>query len=605
MSAPPEAFGGTTLHSSREAAGAPSRSPLTAAQIGQLAHNYKLTPATLMHEVAPWWIPAPFLQYLSAEIASAVARGNCGLLISAPPRHGKSKLVTVATPLWVLENFPNKNVIVSTYGEDLSTDFTREVKDLIKANRQKLSIEIRRDVDRAQNFITPQGGGLKAVGLRGTITGRGADVLIIDDYIKEPKEALNPAYLESLVTWYTTVARTRLEPGAVVIVVATRWVPNDLHGHIERLELTRRRPFYRVIKVSAISGMKDKETGEWVPNPKIPEILGRAPGEPLFPQRYDRESLLDIIDELGYRWFQAMFQQDPAADGVAVTDINNLRFITRQAFNELKEQNKDRPGRFKRARSWDFASTKDAGDFTAGPIGTYDTIDDKMYVEDIVHMQASAGHVERTYKLLAGSVDENTKEDIPGLDPLDVEYVIEQEPGSAGKFATLHWKGLAPKRQTHVVLAASSGSKLLKAQPLLAATENFKVVLVVDDLNDIRANPWVQKFITEFAVFDGSGVGHDDQMDALASLWNHFTGHKPRSGVFGRSAKAKEAIEQQRMNGNVERTDRRSGGSTFGRRGTSDDSIRRQLPSSLTPSGTTPHSSKPPPFMIIGGNRNR
>ncbi len=521
---------------------------MSGAQIARLVGNYKLTPATLMSEVADWWYPAPFLQYLAAEIASAVARGNCGLLISAPPRHGKSKLITVATPLWVLENFPKKNVIVATYGEDLSTDFTREVKDLIKANRSKLSVSIRRDVDRAQNFVTTQGGGLKAVGLRGTITGRGADVLIIDDYIKEPKEALNANYLESLRTWYATVARTRLEPNAVVIIVATRWVTNDLHGYIERMEARRSRKFYNIIKIPAIAGKKDSESGEWGPG-MVPDILGRAPGEPLFERRYNREQLEDLRVELGNRWFEAMFQQNPVSEDSAITNVENLRYITKEDFAELLASDR-KPGRFKRRRAWDFASTKDAGDFTAGPEGVYDTATKKLYLTSLVHGQYSAGRTEQIYVAHA-------EHDHP-----DVEYVIEQEPGSAGAYASGHFKQLAPQRVVRVVKSAAEGSKLLKAQPFLAATEAHNVVLVIDDLKDIQATPWATKFIDEFADFpEGT---HDDIMDAVSSLYNDCTGRKPLAGAFGRSKAAEEAAKGQKLGDGTVKYGAR-GSVTFGR----------------------------------------
>ena len=509
---------------------------LSNAQLAQLANNYKLTPATLMAECVDWWTPAPFLQYLGAEIASLVARGGGGLLVSAPPRHGKSKLITVATPLWVLENFPKKNVIVATYGEELSTDFTREVKDIIKANKDKLSIEIRRDVDRAANFLTKQGGGLKAVGLRGTITGRGADVLIIDDYIKEPKEALNHDYLESLKTWYSTVARTRLEPGAVVIIVATRWVTNDLHGHIERLEARRSRRFYKVIKIKAIAGKRDLDvdpTGEtWVDDPALPDVLGRAPGTALFPERYNREQLLDIIDELGDRWFQAMFQQNPQSSDQNVTDPENIRIISRSEYESILASSTRRDTRFKKIRSWDFAGTKDAGDFTCGISATYDKMTENIYYTGMIHGQYGPAKVRQVF-------EDSARESKEGGDDDDIEIVLEQEIGSAGIFAAQQFIDLAPTRKVRLVKATSSGSKLLKAQPFLAAAEKKRVFLVVENTQDYSKELWVQRWIDEFTAFpEGS---HDDIMDASANAYNDATGKKFKGGSFGRS---KEAVEK-------------------------------------------------------------
>lgn len=532
MQAPPSPSGLTG-----SAHGRPSGSSgLSGAQISQLVNNYKLTPTTLFAELNDWWIPAYWLQYLGAEIASAISRGGCGLLISAPPRHGKSKLITVATPLWTLENFPNKNVIVATYGEDLSTDFTRETKDLIKANPDRLSIRIRRDVDRAQNFVTPQGGGLKAVGLRGTITGRGADVLIIDDYIKEPKEALSFNYLESLKTWYQTVSRTRLEPNAVVIIVATRWVTNDLHGYIERLERDRpkgRKHFYKIIKLQAISGTFDRKAKVWVEG-KEPDLLGRPPGTPLFAARYGLEGLEDIRYELGDRWFEAMFQQNPTSENSAVTDWNNIKFMNRKDYEQtVLMRRAENPARYKHRRGWDLASTKNAGDYTVGGLAMWDKLDDIFYIENIRRGQWAAAKVEEIFQYYAAP---------EGGDDNDVEYIIEQEPGSSGKYTVNHFAGLAPNRRVRFVNSATEGSKLLKAQPFLAACGRGQVVLVVDDVTDLQLTPWVREFQDEFEVFPEGG--HDDIMDSISTAYNDATGRKAMAGAFGRGTRSKEAQER-------------------------------------------------------------
>lgn len=540
----------------------PSHSPSASqrAQIQRLVNNYKLTPATLMARLDSSWIPSPFLQYISAEIARAVTQGRCGLLVSAPPRHGKSRLITIATPIWVLENFPHKNVIVATYGEELSTDFTREVKDFIKSNPDLLSIKIRRDVDRVSNFVTPQGGGLKAVGLRGTITGRGADVLIIDDYIKEPKEALSFDYLEGIKTWYATVARTRLEPGAVVIIVATRWVVNDLHGHIERLEKSRppEKRFYKQIRVQAISGKWDKNLQRWVDDPKNPDIMGRPPGTALFPQRYDLDALETLRSELTNRWFEAMFQQNPTSEDSSVTNPENLRYIAREDFRELLKRGHNMPGRFRWRRAWDFASTKNAGDFTASPLTMYDTQTEAFYITSMKRGQWSAGRVELEFVKASGD------EALGGDDP-EVELVLEQESGSQGKFAVNRFKEMAPNRKVRIVNAAAEGSKLLKANPFISATEKAQVYLVVDNVEDHSDTPWVQPFVDEFTTFPEGG--HDDQMDAVSAAYNDASGKKPFSAAWGRD-KATQNRKEALKNGATAVTQRtgRVGGATWGAR---------------------------------------
>ena len=232
-----------------------------------------------------------------------------------------------------------------------------------------------------------------------------------------------------------------------------------------------------------------------------------------------------------------MFQQDPQADGSATTNPDNLQLISRADFEALKASSQRADRRFKKLRSWDFAGSKDAGDFSCGMATTYDTMSQALYIEGALHGQFSAGQIKSRYEALA-------KQESEGGDEDSREYVIEQEPGSAGIFAAEGWKDLAPTRKVRVVKSTAEGSKLLKAQPFIAATENKKVVLVVENLEDYSKELWVQKFIDEFTAFPEGA--HDDMMDAAANAYNDATGKKFKGGSFGRSAEAKAAQEQMR-----------------------------------------------------------
>ena len=171
-----------------------------------------------------------------------------------------------------------------------------------------------------------------------------------------------------------------------------------------------------------------------------------------------------------------MFQQNPNDSDASATNVQNLRFIGRREYEEFLAgfSATAQRRRFKRRRSWDLASTKEAGDFTAGVLGTYDIETEKLYVEGAIHGQFSAGRVEDVFSE-AADLESN------GGDHPDVEYILEQEPGSSGIYAVEHFKTLCPYRKLRVVKAASEGSKLLKSQPFLAATEKHQVVFVVDD----------------------------------------------------------------------------------------------------------------------------
>lgn len=531
-------------------------SHLSDAQINAVLSDWRLTPATLMSKLDPSWIPARWLQYLSFRIAQCIARGSCGLLISAPPRHGKSMLSTIATPLWVLENFPNYNVVVSTYGEELSTDFSRQIRDLIKNNQDLLTVRLRSDTQRVTNFLTTKGGGLKAVGLHGAITGRGANVFVLDDYIKEPKEAMSATYLEDLWTWWLTVARTRLEPGAVVIILATRWVSKDLHGRIMQRQRETGRKFFEYVELPAVfDGVKypdpDGATDAFgkpimLVDPYQTDVIGRKPGEVLFPERYNTESIYEIREELGTRWFGAMFQQKPEDGENSVADSSWFRRIDMATYRNMMATFTQRKLTVKWGRYWDMASTKEAGDYTSGVLGCWIKETDQFIIKGIRRGQFSPAKAETVFENL-------TYEDFeiyPGY-----KVGMEQEPGSSGVYSIRHFEkilkadntelGGKPAMHLKVYESRSTNSKMLNAQPFLACAEFGKVFIVDDAVEDplYRAEDggkgWVQDFLDEIDDFPEGA--HDDQVDAAGGLYRLLSGKKGLSASVGRSVKSAAA----------------------------------------------------------------
>lgn len=554
------------------------QSSLAQARASAVLSNWRMTPATLMAKLNPWWIPSKWLQYLSFEIAKCINQGSCGLLISAPPRHGKSKLSTVATPLWVLENFPNKNVIVATYGEDLSTDFSREIRDAIEQNPDLLNVRLRSDTKRVQNFLTTKGGGLKAVGLRGAITGRGADVLVIDDYIKEPKEAMSPTYLEDLWTWWLTVARTRLEPGAVVIILATRWVADDLHGRIMKQQKQKGRSFFKYIEMPAIfepTLPEEQEDGRviQVPNYDAVDFLGRKYGDVLFPERYNRDAILDIREDLTNRWFSAMFQQKPLAEENVVINIQDIKKITREEFNRRVKDWEKGQEHIQWGRAWDMASTKEAGDYTSGPRCLYHKGSGDFYIESMKRGQWSAGTAELEFVKAVGEDRE--------LDP-DFKFGMEQEPGASGKYSVRHFENLARNgiegtgfkgyRGVRVQEFPAVTSKQLRATSTIAAIEHGHVYVVVDHEEDVHQTDkdelktvWVRELFDEMQLFPEGA--HDDQVDGAVLTYQMLSGKRSLKASIGRrlgaDGKSKDALADS-SGEPVRQTHRR--GATFGRR---------------------------------------
>ncbi|WP_324000502.1 hypothetical protein, partial [Parvimonas sp. M13] len=138
--------------------------------------------------------------------------------------------------------------------------------------------------------------------------------------------------------WYRTVARTRLEPGAVVIILATRWVSNDIHGRIMKQQAESGRNFFEYVRLPALYepmkevGRDDNDRPIMAPDHDAVDEIGRHFGETLFAKRYTADTIRDIRIELGSRWFNAMFQQDPDADENAVINTGWFKNIEERHF---------------------------------------------------------------------------------------------------------------------------------------------------------------------------------------------------------------------------------------------------------------------------------
>ena len=197
---------------------------------------WRISPASLartltLREPQPW-IAAPHLKLLSQWIVDAVAGRRPRIIINTPPRHGKSELISKWTPVWFLENWPSKMVINTGYGTSFSEEWGRKVRNLCVQFQDKLRFRLSPDSKSAGRWHTTAGGGMYATGTLGGITGRGGDLFLIDDPIKNAKEANSLTFRNDLWLWWTDTARSRVMPGAAVILLMTRWHEDDLAGRL-------------------------------------------------------------------------------------------------------------------------------------------------------------------------------------------------------------------------------------------------------------------------------------------------------------------------------------------------------------------------------------
>ncbi len=224
-------------------------------------------------------------------------------MLYMPPRHGKSELVTVRYATWSLERHPEVRIIIGGYNQFIANIFSRKIKRIAHAR-----IEMGKDRVAVEEWQTAAGGGVRAVGVGGGVTGQGGDLIIIDDPIKSRAEAESEAYRDSVWNWYTNDLYTRREPGAKMIIIQTRWHQDDLAG---RILASEDGPNWTVINLPAEAEVNDP--------------LGRQEGEALCPERFDLPALAGIKTVLGTYGYQALYQQRPAPSGGGIVKLSWFR----------------------------------------------------------------------------------------------------------------------------------------------------------------------------------------------------------------------------------------------------------------------------------------
>lgn len=232
-----------------------------------------------------------------------IARGRSRkVLITMPPRHGKSRRAARWAPLWYLSRHPDHRVMIASYSADLADDHGRWIRDAIVAYGPQIGLALHSGSKAANRFDLAdpatgdrKEGGLVTAGVGGGLTGKGAHLAIVDDPIKDAADAESPTMRRRLWDWWTSVLNTRVEPGGSIIVIQTRWHEQDLAGKI----------------------LEGEDADDWI-RLDLPAIcdsdndpLGRAPGEALWPLRYGRQALEKIRRAVGERVWWSLYMQKP------------------------------------------------------------------------------------------------------------------------------------------------------------------------------------------------------------------------------------------------------------------------------------------------------
>lgn len=238
-----------------------------------------------------------------ARAFERVARGETKrLIINMPPRHTKSEFASYLLPSWFFGKFPNKKIIQTSHTAELAVGFGRKVRNLVdSANYKKIfpALELQSDSKAAGRWNTNFGGEYFAIGIGGAVTGKGADLLIIDDPHSEQEATLaetNPEIYDKTYEWYTSGPRQRLQPGGSIVVVMTRWSMKDLTA--------------QVVKAAAQRGGEEWEVIEF------PAIL--PSGKPLWPEFWSEKELFALKEELPASKWNAQYMQQPTSDVSAI-----------------------------------------------------------------------------------------------------------------------------------------------------------------------------------------------------------------------------------------------------------------------------------------------
>ena len=244
---------------------------------------------------------------IMANAFERVAKGELKrLIINMPPRHTKSEFASYLLPAWFLGKFPEKKIIQTAHTAELAVGFGRKVRNLVSSEAFSRVFEttLSSDSKAAGRWNTGAGGDYFAIGVGGAVTGKGADLLIIDDpHSEQEAKQGNPAVFDGVYEWYTSGPRQRLQPGGAIIIVMTRWSKRDLTGQI--------------LKNSEKDGVNEWEVIEF------PAIL--PSGTPLWPGFWKKEELEAIKAEIPVSKWEAQYQQNPTSEGNAIIKRNQWR----------------------------------------------------------------------------------------------------------------------------------------------------------------------------------------------------------------------------------------------------------------------------------------
>ncbi|MEJ0047572.1 MAG: phage terminase large subunit [Rhodospirillales bacterium] len=391
-----------------------------------------------------------------------LARGDIRrLMLLMPPGSAKSTYASLLFPAWWMARNPACAVIAASHTASLAEHFGRGVRTLLAEHAPRLGVAMQPDARAAGRFMTNQGGAYFAVGVHGAVTGRRADLALIDDPVSSVVDAESGRAREQLWNWFRSELVTRLKPNGRMVLVMTRWHPDDLAGRLME------QGGWSVLQLPALAEGGDP--------------LGRDPGAALWPEWENREALLAKRSILGERAFATLFQQAPLHGTGGVFNITRLHMIDQAPVGTA-------------VRAWDLAGGGDVArnpDWTVG-LRLLRDVDGRFVVEDVRRLRADT-------KTVSGLIRH-----VAEVDGAAVAIGLPQDPGQAGLF------------QVAALTSLLAGFRVECSPEINSKVERAKHVasqVAAGNVSVLRA-PWTRAFLDELELFPCGEK--DDQVDAFA-----------------------------------------------------------------------------------------
>lgn len=401
-----------------------------------------------------------------------------GLIITMPPRHSKTETVK-AWVEWMLGQQPESEAIYASYAVRLARTSSRSIRNEVATGlafpKFFPNVTLAEDAQGATDWGTNKKGFFRAAGVGGSITGMGASLAVIDDPLKDRKAAESELIREGVWEWFTSALLTRLAPGARLVLMHTRWHPDDLAGRVlEKLAEG---------EDADLGGLKWKHLNL----PALAEEndpLGRAVGEPLWPRRFGLKKLLGMKATDEYN-FEALYQQRPRKRGGQVFSDTPTRYT------EPK-----RDGARIVITADTASSQRKTADFTAFTVLAGTGYKENLHA-DVLEVQHSRSNLAQ---LTATAKDLHERYSVP--------IHMEETAQSLPIIEHLQMNGVP------VIGMKPVGDKFTRSQPAATAWNAGRIRV------PFAPPPWLAAFLSELAAFTGTLADqHDDQVDALSYAW--------------------------------------------------------------------------------------